>query len=427
MTLLSRSSSSLLSPIQGTSTSTLPSSPDWKMVPFDPLQHKSQLEDVCSSSDGGSDYVLHTFREYVEDHKCFFQAVIKESKDNNNENDGSSASEKTEVDNNNNNNITLGAVGNLRILGNGQAWIEAIRTSSHHRNQGLATRLLHGLLDVAATNQECKSVLSCTSKTNDPMLHVFEKVGMKKLTHVKMVEFAEIRKIPGWRATSTSKTTTATTTSTESGNTKTQHLLHAFGIKDLVSCTAKSFQWSPVNNVDEIRNILRNIKKQGGAGFIPGLYEVVGVDSLVDKDGPFDNKLVFSLTKQVSGSVSDDDKDGSGDALICFKRDSRISSLKSKWVLSIAGTTEELVQAALWYACSPCIQKKLIEVEKRIASSKHIDKCDIDKNLIDDCDRDYDDDEIGFIVAMESAIPTNGSFFVKLPLTDDCVVYGKSL
>ena len=78
--------------------------------------------------------------------------------------------------------------------------------------------------------------------------------------------------------------------------------------------------------------------------------------------------------------------------LSSFLRDKRISSLKSNWSLSLDGTHDEQLQAALWHACSPTIQSKLTE-----------------------------EGTAGFTVAFDGVIPADGSFCTVLPLDRGCM------
>ena len=220
------------------------------------------------------------------------------------------------------------AVANMRKLNPTMAWIEAVRTSQQHRNNGLAFRLLQSMLEGAARHSSYKQVLSCTSHSNKAMRRVFDKLQMKQLAQIQMIKFDALKALPGWAASDSKPSC--------------QHLLQALNVKHFVSERARSMQWHAVESKKELERILANIQSKGGCGFMPGIYQVVDGQRVQDA---IQQGLVFSL-----------DQDS---AVVVFLRDARISSLKSNWSLSLAGVCDEHLQAALWYACSPNMQAKL--------------------------------------------------------------------
>ena len=80
-----------------------------------------------------------------------------------------------------------------------------------------------------------------------------------------------------------------------------------------------------------------------------------------------------------------------------------ISQVSSQTGLSLAGVSDQHLQAALWFACSPNMQAKLA------------------KGL-------GQDNVAGFTIAFDGALPSDGPLCSILPLTQDmCLVYGKTL
>ena len=57
--------------------------------------------------------------------------------------------------------LHVAAVANMKKVNPSMAWIEAVRTSRHYRNNGLAFTLLHSMLK-DARNSSYKKVWSCT-------------------------------------------------------------------------------------------------------------------------------------------------------------------------------------------------------------------------------------------------------------------------
>lgn len=321
------------------------SNSEWETRPFDSTLHQESLEEMCRNTFGGSDYLPKMARTYEKDPNCHFQALAHVDDD-----------------------TVCAAVANMRRLNPNMAWLEAVRTSENYRNQGLSFRLLESMLS-DASDMGYQHVLSCTIQSNKAMLRVFEKLQMTELTRIQMIKFDALRKLPGWAANDVAPC---------------QHLLDSLDVKHLVSKSARESKWSTVMSIGELETILQDIQSKGGCGHIPGIYEVVDAQRAQEA---IEQGLVWSL------------QDSDHPALFMFLRDKRISSLKSNWSLSVAGTHDEHLQAALWHACSATIQRKLTQ-----------------------------EGAAGFTVAFEGVIPTDGPFCTALPLTEDaCVVYGTSL
>jgi len=320
---------------------------EWQMRPYNPSRDQSRLEEMCRNNFGGNDYLPKMALTFEKDPNCHFQTLARV-------NDNACA-----------------AVANMRMLNQNMAWLEAVRTCENYRNQGLAHRLLQCMI-VDAVDMGYKQVLSCTIASNTAMRRVFDKLQMKELTHIQMIKFDALRALPGWAA---------------NDDAPCQHLLDSLDIQHLVSASARESQWSVVKSTSELERILQEIQSKGGCGLMPGIYEVIGGQRAQES---IEQQLVFSLQDHVNPAV------------MVFQRDERISSLKSNWSLSLAGTHDEHLQAALWHACSPEIQCKLTHKT--------------------------DEDVAGFTVAFEGVIPTDGPLCSTLPLTDDmCHVYGTTL
>jgi len=320
---------------------------EWKVRPFHPSTDQSSLEEMCRNTFGGSDYLPKMALNYVKDPNSYFQAICP-------------------IDEN-----ACAAVANMRMLNKNTAWLEAVRTLESYRNNGLAFRLLQSMLrDATEMGLEC--VCSCTVQSNKAMRRVFEKLGMTELTRIQMIKFDSLRSLPGWAANDEASQ---------------QHLLASLDIQHLVSESARASKISTVQSYAELQSILRDIQSRGGCGLMPGIYEVI------------DGRLRESLAQQLVFSLHDA---SGGPAVMAFQRDKRISTLKSNWSMSVSGTLDEHLQAALWHACSPTVQSKL--------------------------SHGTDDDVSGFTLAFDGAIATDGPFCSALPLTEDtCFVYSTSL
>lgn len=319
---------------------------EWTTRPFHPNLNKNLME-MCKNTFGGNDYLPKMASTYTKDPNCHFQALIHVDSD------------------------TCAAVANMRMLNENTGWLEAVRTSEQYRNKGLAFRLLQSMV-VDAADMGYTQVLSCTIKSNVAMRRVFDKLQMTELTRIQMIQFDALKALPGWAANST---------------TPCQHLLESLDIQHLVSESARTSKWSPVRSASHLERILQDIQSRGGCGLMVGVYEVLGGMRLQES---LDEQLVFSLD------------DHEHPAVMVFARDERIASLKSNWSLSLAGTHDEHLQAALWHACSPAIQAKLT--------------------------RGTEEDVAGFTVALEGVIPTDGPLCSALPLSEDaCYVYGTRL
>jgi hypothetical protein len=392
----------------------------WNVRPYNPTLDQEHLVEICKDIYGGSDYLPSSAIAYHNDPNCDFQVLC---------------CPKT--------NIPV-ACANLRCIarntngvGGSSAvfWSEAVRTSSKHRNQGLAYHLLQSQLQqtrVAASDDQSMpmpttqiQILSCTVQSNHAMGRVFDKIGMKHTSTIRLLQFDTLKALPGWAA--------AAADSADIPCTKQQHLLGALNLQDLISDSVKQqsqAQWSVVTSAKEACQLLQDVQSLGGGHGVddneqycmPGFYELIHVHSSRFQES-LEQGLVFSLTSTTT-------TDGillslPPPAIMAFVRDPRLTSLKSNWVLCVATTTEENLQSALWEGCtSPDIQRKL---KKRQQSRSDISKTQPQNQK----DIDNHDDEailVGFALAFDGAIPIDGRFCSKLSLANDpCFVYGMDL
>lgn len=209
------------------------------MRPFEAKRDQPELERICKDFFGGKDYVPSLAAQYESDPKCDFMLL-------------------TSADND----VPL-AVANLRSLQPGVAWLEAVRTSTQHRNKGLATQLLQSMIRLAK-EKELHQVFTCTVRSNEAMKHVLEKIGMQEVTQIETVHFPSLRSLPGW--------------ATDDARVPSQSLLSALEIDHLVSEEARSAKWSPILSELELQEVLTTIKSRGGSGLFPGLYELLSIE-----------------------------------------------------------------------------------------------------------------------------------------------------
>eukprot|EP00978_Attheya_sp_CCMP212_P015848 scaffold40975_cov41-Attheya_sp.AAC.2 len=267
------------------------------------------------------------------------------------------------------------AVANARIFKHRMRWLEALRTGEKHRSRGLARHLTQLLIDLSRSEQH--EMCSCTVASNVAMQKVFERVGMKKISHIHQLSFATLKDLPGWKA----------------GDDRTpKPLLQSIGAVDLVDGTARDMQWKTVTCEEELNTVLKQVKADGGIGHLVGLYELLP-DSAVHeslRDG--------RVWKLVDTNNSEDESTGAGAAVFALTRDEKISSLSSRNVCSVAATTNLAFESALWQACCT-------------------DRC---LSLLDGY--------TAFTVAFDGAIPIENSVLADaLPLTDDaCLLFGSS-
>ncbi len=225
------------------------------------------------------------------------------------------------------------AAGNRRILDEQgtSVWIEAIRVSSKYQGRGVATILMKEFLR-QSKDAGAKEIMSCTSDNNHAMKKVFakEEIRMEPFKHSSQFpDFAKLKELPGWSATSTRKE-------------KTQNILKSLRIEHLVGDEAKSQKWEPVQDEEELRSILKSLKRHKLSGHLPGLGKLMWIsDDLRDS-------IKKGLVRKLCKTTADGDEPY---AILAIVKDLAIQSLRSKYVCSIAARTSTDFDSAVWEAC----------------------------------------------------------------------------
>ena len=298
---------------------------------FEVARDQAPLELICRNVFGGTDYLPTMAPKYAADPSCWFMVLASKQND------------------------TPIAVANLRVFEESKSfWLEGVRVSEEHRNKGIAQELVSSMVELAR-HEGLERILTCTIQSNQAMRRIFDKIGMEFVTELDATSFQQLQKLPGWSAKDLASP---------------KSLLSAMGIEHLVSKDAQEQKWWLVNSVSEMNDVLDRIKKHGGCGYFPGLFE------LLSPKGPLETSLN-------EGRVW-----ACGDAIFALVRDERIASLKSNWLLSVSTITEIGLQAAIWRACS----------EEGIL-------------LLDG--------HVGFSVAFDCTDPTDGKFCSALKLSED--------
>ena len=311
------------------------------------------------------------------------------------------------------------AVANYKRLESQKSgWIEAVRTHPDHRNQGLASSLLRSIIDLADQedendndgNAQTTNVLTCTVASNKGMLRAFEKVGFVQSDTIQILKFETLKDMEGWEADCDKMA---------------QPLLDALDMNHLVSPTAKaissSSSWCTITDEGQLLKRLKQCKNQGCSGYVPGLYEyIVPGQNRLDLKDSMEHGLVLALDdvhieKETSScepecSTVNKCMEDTGQAILVFTRDERISSLKSNWVCSIVAHTQLAFEAAVWHAHSAEVARLMRGCQRK------------------DGNADYDggnDAALPFCLVFDNAIPrAQGTLACELPrVTDQCVVF----
>jgi GNAT superfamily N-acetyltransferase len=284
----------------------------YQIRPFESSQDQANLEIICKNVWKGTDYLPSKAMTYEADEYCDFVVVQNE-----------------------NNEIV--ALGNRRIFkindgknddknGKGDiAWIEAIRTSEQHAGKGIATALIKAFIE-RSKQDGIQEIMSCTIESNYAMAKVFHRVEMESGHKMYCPEFHTMSSLPGWGAHDKGQ--------------KAQTILDALNIKHLVRESNRKLQWSTIKNEEELKLELSKIKDAGGIGYLPGL----------GKPHFYDQNLKENLQKGLIRKLKGGDNCPQG--LYALIEDSAIQSLKSKWVCSVVGLDNRIIEAALWDACS---------------------------------------------------------------------------
>jgi hypothetical protein len=396
---------------------------------------KREIADVY----GGLDYLPMLAASYVANPDCSFLALTTtaatatslNTKNYDDDSKGSSMSNDANSSSSNDatmseqdvgiGSTTLVAVANYkRLQTQNIAWIEAVRTHPKYQNQGLATTLLHAIIDLSKKEKEStKIIFTCTIQSNKGMLRALQKVGFVQCNIIHTLKFDVLRKLPGWSS------------SAEDDNIIPRPLLDALGLTSLISPIVKTIQhssWHTITTEQCLIDWLTLCKVQGGcSGYLPGLYEYI-------VPGPNRNDLKHSLeyglvvaidfsssNNQITTATKNDDVlSNAGHAILAFTRDTRITSLKSKWVCSIVAYTQLAFEVAIWYAHSP-------DMARRMMKSTTLTTCN--DNIYPTNDYNHTNDTttttiLPFCLVFDHAIPIHdGTVAYALPrVTDECVV-----
>ena len=284
------------------------------------------------------------------------------------------------------------------------AWIEAVRTHPQHQNRGLASSLLRELIALSKEEDVSRRILTCTIESNKGMQRALEKVGFERYGTIPALSFARLKQLPGWSAECTAEP---------------MPLLSALELNSLVSNDVKSIafsdKWCTVTSENELLMALEECQQNGTCGYLPGLYEyIVPSPSRTDLQQSIEHGLVFTLNisdKSISGcDIYCSTSIQAGKAILALTKDERISSLKSQWVCSIVAYTRLAFEAALVYAHSDEVLKRM----HRLESSEMKDEAKVN-----------DDKSKPFCLVFDDAVPLErGSLAHALPrVTDKCVVF----
>lgn len=285
---------------------------NYQIRPFDSSQDQLVLEEICKDVWNGTDYLPSMARKFADDESCDF--VVMQNEDGNVVALGNRRYEILEKDDEEN---TIQKI----------SWIEAIRINKQYMGKGLATALIKAFIH-RSKQDGITHILSSTVEDNLAMKKVFDRVDMKITNKMYRLDFAALKELPGWGASSSDSQRTV------------ESLLKALKIEHLVKKSSRSVQWSTVKCEAELNLALKKIKNSGGIGHLPGL----------GKPYFYNENFRESLRKGLIRKFENEANDST--ALYGLIEDSSIQSLKSKWVCSIAGLDCLAFEAALWDACS---------------------------------------------------------------------------
>eukprot|EP00985_Skeletonema_marinoi_P034506 scaffold44103_cov161-Skeletonema_marinoi.AAC.3 len=373
-------------------------SPNYHIRPYDPTRDRTSLEEICANIYGGSDYLPKVANTYVKDDSCSFLALTtKRTEDCQQQQQQQEDAQEDD---------TIIAVANYkRLPAQNAAWIEAVRTHSNYRNQGLASKLLQSIVLLAKEDdknnkhQSPTNILTCTVKSNKGMQRVFDKLGFVQTNRISILSFSALRQLPGWDA----KDTTIT---------QGKPLLDALDLNHLIRPDARSIpasSWSTITTENQLLEQLNDMQKESEGrtcGFLPGLHEyIVPGRNRVDLKRSMERRLVLALNiplddKEMSGCdgvTTTTNNRKSESAILAFTQDERISSLKSNWVCSISAHSTLAFEAALHHAHSS-------EIAQRINGTTEM---------------------VPFCLTFDDAVPVKeGTIAHALPRVDDeCVVF----
>ncbi len=236
------------------------------------------------------------------------------------------------------------AAGNRRLLDEKgtSIWIEAIRVSSKFQGRGVATLMMKEFLR-RSKDTGAKEIMSCTSDNNHAMKKVFtkEEIKMEPFHHnSQFPDFSKLKELPGWSATDMSS----------GDEEKTENILKALQIEHLVGDEAKLEKWEPVKDEEEMKSILKSLKKHGLSGHMPGLGKLMWISDDVR------DSLKKGLVRKLCKTTTDGEEPY---AILALTKDHAIQSLRSKYVCSIVARTSIGFDSAVWEACKSDIAHTL--------------------------------------------------------------------
>lgn len=393
---------------------------NYQLRPYDPTREsdRESLDEICAKVYGGGDYLPKMAASYVADPSCSFLALT-------NNNSGEEEKRQPAITAQDDN--ILAVANYKRLPAQNSAWIEAVRTHPDHRNKGLASKLLHSLVDLSKEEDNLDkdkqlptNVLTCTVQSNVGMIRALEKVGFVKRSTIVALSFSALKDLPGWNP--------------NEPDFQPQPLLDALNLNHLVSPAAKaipSTSWSTISCEQQLVELLQNLKdnKAGTCGYMPGLYEyIVPGPNRADLKQSLERGLVFRLDLSAntndkeasncareaksSGGGANDESRLIGQAILVFTQDERISSLKSNWVCSIVAHTQIGFEAAVWHAHSSEVARKMRNFQSG------------DDDLLQG-DENEELNALPFCLVFDDAVPLKaGSLAHALPrVTDECVVF----
>ena len=413
-------------------TTTTTTTSQYQIRPYNPALESDvlTLQEICAGVYGGSDYLPLLAASYVDNPDCSFLALTtatttslsKKKNDNNDSSVGSSSNDVVTTTTMSEQDVgfgsTLAVVANYkRLQSQNIAWIEAVRTHPSYQNQGLATTLLHAIINLSKKEKESTKIFTCTIQSNKGMLRALAKVGFVQCNIIHTLKFDVLRKLPGWSS------------SAEDHNIIPLPLLDALDLTYLISPTVKTIPpsaWCTITTELSLIDWLTLCKVEGGcSGYLPGLYEyIVPGPNRNDLKESLEYGLVVAIdvssttTQQTTTTNNNDILSNAGHAILAFTRDTRITSLKSKWVCSIVAYTQIAFEVAIWYAHSPDMTGRRMKSTTLTACNDNIHPTN------DNHTNDTSATTMPFCLVFDHAIPIHdGTVAYALPrVTDECVV-----
>ena len=179
--------------------------------PYDPSIDRSSLDEICASET--NDYLPKMVDTYMKDASCSLLTLAtmttageEDYRQQQPQEDGVLLEEEKK---DSDSSTTIVAIANYkRLTAQNAAWIEAVRTHSKFRNQGLASKLLQSMIDLAkdedniarnSNNQQENipptSILTCTVQSNIGMQRVLEKLGFVQTNKIAVLKFGTLREL----------------------------------------------------------------------------------------------------------------------------------------------------------------------------------------------------------------------------------------